>query len=92
MGNMESLGKRRAFEFNDSSKWEPIELLEDMVEAVKTGRIKPVRMLVLYVEERADESGKTLFTHSWITSRSSWENSIAMLHIALKRITDAFMM
>ena len=91
MGSMESLGKRRAFEANDSSKWTPVELLEYMVEAVKTGSVKPIRIVVLYVEEAQTGDGRSALTHYWITSKSSFESTIAMLHVALRRVTDVFM-
>lgn len=79
-----SLNMIRAQQANDSSLWAPVELLEELVGAIKAGEIKPEQLVVHYTHK--DDQGQQ--QHSWLVSNCTWEQHYLLLQIAGKRIMD----
>ena len=78
---MNELAKRRAEKSNDSKAWSPEDALEELLERVKAGKVKPVWLAIHYLEEEPDGGRR----HHHQCAGLSYADHIALLTVALQR-------
>ncbi len=78
--NVIRLGDRRSDKTGKSADWQPIELLDTMADKIRTGKIKPVGMVVIYLEDEPDP--EKIAGPVWSSARFKTQD----LHYALSRL------
>lgn len=86
MGKKISLSKERAFRNNDSRLWSAVEMLEDLLEQIKLGNIKPKQIAVHWFEqsEKTDEIG----VHNFYLSQCSIPEHFLLMTIGQAKMVD----
>lgn len=86
MGERVSLSKVRAFRANDTSKWTAVELLEDLLEQVKSGQINPKQIAVHWFEN-ADKP-ELIGPHDYILAKCNIAEHMMLLEVGKQKMID----
>lgn len=70
----------------DSRKWSAEEMLEDLLEQIRTGAIKPKQIAVHWFDDTGDE--KTIGIHDYIISMCSLPEHLLLLQIGQAKMMD----
>ena len=87
MGKKLSMGKARAMRDGDSRKWTAADMLEDLLEQVKTGVICPKQIAIHWFEDvpgQVDAIGR----HDYLVSKCSIPDHVLLLQVGQAKMMD----
>ena len=79
---MDELAKRRAEKMQDSREWTALDALEDLVAQVRAGTLQ-VDQLGIHWFKNLPDGG---YEHHYCAAGMTYQQHIALLHIALDRV------
>ena len=79
---MDELAKRRAEKLGDSREWTAADALEDLLTALRAGKVKIDQLGIHWFENQPDGG----YTHHYCAAGVTYQQHIALLHIALDRV------
>lgn len=86
--SVQSLNERRALKAADNALWSPLECVEAFARDIRSGEVKPVRVIVIY-EEELPCGGGIISTYMANVKR---DTEIALLHMRLHSATHKWSM
>ena len=79
---MDELARKRAERARDSRLWGAEDALEDLLDQIRTGEVKPTWLAVHYMEGDPSEG----MEHRYSAAGLTYPHHIALLNIALDRV------
>jgi hypothetical protein len=75
----------RAQKANDSRKWTPKELLEELLDQIKNGDVKPRQIAVHWFEDAGEDN---VGAHRFLAANSTWMDHLALLEVGMADMID----
>jgi hypothetical protein len=84
---MDEIAKKRAEIKGDSREWTALDCLEDLISEIKEGKVNPKKMVIHFLHEE----NETEF-HHYSCAGVTYQDHIAILNLALKRVLEEWML
>lgn len=79
---MDELARKRAENAGDCRLWSAEDALEDLLQRVRSGEVKPLHIAIHFLEDKPSGG----YRHGYTVAGATFQQHIALLNVALNRV------